>query len=118
MAQRLPARGCQRRIARQHQRGVVARRADQLAVRLDAADAEAWQTGLPRAENVAFPAQLEILLGDAKAVFCLAHDVEPGLGGFAQRSLVEQEAGRVLAAASDPPAQLMELREPEAFGVF
>src|SRR5262245_8442317 len=118
MAQRLPARGRQRRIARQYQRGVVARRADQLAVRLDAGDAEARHTGLPRAENVAFPAQLEILLGDAKAVFCLAYDVEPGLGGFAQRSLVEEQAGRVLAAASDPPAQLMELREPEAFGVF
>src|SRR5262249_62225772 len=112
MAQRLPARGCQRRIARQHQRGVVARRADQLAVRLDTGDAEAWHTGLPRAENVAFPAQLEILLGDAKAIFCLAQDVEPGLGGFAPRSLVEEEAGRVLAAASAPPAAVVEVREP------
>src|SRR5262245_55521055 len=118
MAQRLSARGRERRIARQHQRRVVARGADQLTVRLDAGDAEAGHTGLPRAKNVAFPAQPEIFLGDAKAVLGLAHDVEPGLGGFTQRSLVEEEAGRVLAAAPDPPAQLMELREPEAFGML
>src|SRR6266508_871669 len=118
MAQRLSARGRKRRIARQHQRGVVVRGADQLAVRLDAGDAEARHTGLPRAENVAFPAPPEIFLGDAKAVLGLAHDVEPGLGGFTQRSLVEEEAGRMLAAAPDPPAQLMELRQPEALGML
>src|SRR6266568_9607860 len=118
MAQRLPARGRERGIARQHQRGVVTRGADQLAVALDAGDPEARHTGLPRAENVTFAAQPEIFFGDAKAVFGLAHDVEPGLCGFAQRSPVEEEAGRMLAAASDPPAQLMELRQPEAFGVL
>src|SRR5262249_33727546 len=105
MTQRLSARGRERWIARQHQRGVVARGADQLAVRLDTGDAEAGHTGLPRAENVAFTAQLEIFLGDAKAVLGLAHDVEPGLGGFAQRTLVEEEAGRALAAPPEPPAQ-------------
>src|SRR6516165_3013755 len=93
LAQPLPARGRERGIARQHQRGVVARGADQLAVGLDAGDPKARHTGLPRAENVAFPAQPEIFFGDAKAVFGLAHDVEPRLSGFAQRSLVEEQAG-------------------------
>src|SRR5260370_16910213 len=106
MAQRLPARGRERGIARQHQRGVVARGADQLAVALDAGDPEARNTGLPRAENVAFAAQPEIFFGDAKAVFGLAHDLEPGLGGFAQRSLLEEAAGPIPAPPSHPPAQL------------
>src|SRR6516164_10432980 len=110
MAQRLPACGRERGIARQHQRGVVARGTDQLAVGLNAGDPKARYAGLPRAENVAFAAQPEILFGDAKAVFGVTHDVEPRLGGFAQRSLVEEQAGGVLAAAPDPPAQLMELR--------
>src|SRR5262245_66365790 len=101
MAQCLPALGGERRVARQEELGLVARGADELAVCLDAGDAEARHAGLPRTEDVAFAAQSEILLGDAKAVLRLAHDVESRLGGFAQRPAVEQQAGRMLPAAPE-----------------
>ena len=45
-------------------------------------------------------------------------DGEPRLGGFAERRLVEQQAGRVAGAAADAAAQLMQLREAEALGVL
>src|SRR5664279_1565662 len=118
VTQRFTARRFQRGIARQDQRRVVARGAEIFAVRLDARDAETWQAALARAEQVAFAAQLQILLGDAEAVFGFAQDREPRLGGFAERRLVEQQAGRVPGPAPDTPAQLMQLRQPEAFGVL
>ena len=81
-------------------------------------DVEAGHAALPRAEHVAFAAQLQILLGDAEAVVGLAQDRKPRLRRFAERRLVEQEAGRALGAAADAAAQLMELREAEALGVL
>src|SRR5437879_4169532 len=118
MPQRLSARRGQRRIAREHERGVVARRADIFAVYRYASDSEARHTGLARAEHIAFAAQLQVLLGDAEAVLGLAHDGEPRLRGLTERRLVDQQAGRVLGAAPDAAAQLVKLREPEALGVL
>ena len=85
---------------------------------LDAGDAEAGHAALPRAEHVAFAAQSQILLGDAEAVIGLAQDRKPRFRRLAERRLVEQEAGRALGAAADAAAQLMELREAEAFGML
>ena len=85
---------------------------------LDAGDAEAGQAALPRAEQVAFAAQLQIFLGDAEAVFGFAHDRQPRLGGFAERRFVEQQAGRMARAAADAAAQLVQLRKAEALGVL
>src|SRR5262245_50509782 len=118
MAQCLSALGGERRVARQEELGLVTRGTDELAVRLDAGDAEARHAGLPRAEDVAFAAQPEVFLGDAKAVLGLAHDVEARFRGFAQRPPIEQQAGGMLADAPDAPAQLMQLRKPEAYGVL
>ena len=109
VAQRLAASRRQRRIARQHQLGVVAGRADQAAVHLDAGDAEARHARLPRAEHVAFAAQPQILFGDAEAVLGLAHDLEPRLGGVAERRPVEQQTGRAAGAPADTSAQLVQL---------
>ena len=61
------------------ERGVVACRCDQLAVHLDARDAEARHAGLARAEDIAFAAQAQVLLGDAETVFGRAKDLEPRL---------------------------------------
>ena len=72
MSQRLAARVVQRGVARQDERGVVARGAEIFAMRLDAGDAEAGQAALPRAEHVTFAAQPQILLGNAEAVFGFA----------------------------------------------
>ena len=43
---------------------------------------------------------------------------EPRFRGLAERAFVEQEARRALGAAADAAAQLMQLRQPEAFGVL
>src|SRR5450631_3749118 len=116
MPQRLAALRLEHGVARQDQRGVVARGAEIFAVRLDAGDAKAGQAALPGAEQVAFAAQFQVLLGDAEAIFGFAQDREPRLGGLAERRLVEQQAGRVAAATPDAPAQLMQLRETKTFG--
>ena len=64
------------------------------------------------------PRSLQVFLGDAEAVLGVAQDREPRLGGFAERRLVEQQAGRVAGAAADAAAQLVQLREAEALGVL
>ncbi len=51
------------------------------------------QAALAGAQKLAGATQLEVLLGDAKAVLGLAHDGEPRLGGLAERLGVEQQAG-------------------------
>ncbi len=48
-------------------------------------------------------AQAQILLGDAKAILRLAHDLDARLGDFAERRFVEKQAGRFGAAATDAP---------------
>src|SRR5215813_9547191 len=108
----------ERGIAAEHQGGVVAGGLQELAVGLDAGDAEARHAALAGAEHVAFAAQAQVLLGDAEAVLGLAHDGEARFRGLAERRAVEQEAGRVLGAAADPAAQLVELRQAEALGML
>src|SRR5690349_1884693 len=85
---------------------------------LDAREAEARHTRLPRTEHVAFPSQLEILLGNAEAVLGFAHDIEPRPGGLSERLLVEEETGGMFGAASDASPQLMKLCQTETLGVF
>ena len=85
---------------------------------IETGDVEAGHAALPGAEHVAFAAQPQILLGDAEAVVGLAQDREPRFGGRPERALVEQQAGRMRVAAADAAAQLMQLREAEAFGVL
>ncbi len=79
---------------------------------------KARRAGLARAEKFAFAAQLQILLGNPEAVFRFPHDGKPRMAGFAERPLVEQDAGRGLVAAPDTAAQLVQLRQPEALGMF
>ena len=96
----------------------VARLRDQLPVHLGARDAIAGQAALPDAEHVAFAAQPQILLRDPEAVGGFADHLQPRLRHFAQRLVIEQQAGRGLRAAADPAAQLMQLREAKALGVL
>ena len=81
-------------------------------------DLKAGQAALPRAEHVAFAAQAQIFFGNAEAIFGFAQNGKPRLGGFAKRRLVKQQTGRGAGAAADAAAQLMQLCEPEAFGVL
>src|SRR4051812_26768722 len=108
--QRLAALALELRIVFQNAQSLIARLRDQLAVDLGARDAIAGQAALADAEHVAFAAQLQILLGNPKAVSGLADHVETGLRHLAERLLVEQQAGRGFGAAADPAAELMQLR--------
>src|SRR5271165_6839950 len=101
MAKCLSARRGKRRIARQHQSGVIARWADEFGVRLDAGNAKARHSRLPCSKDVSFSTQFEVLLGDAKAVLGFAHNGKARPCALAQRGLVEQEAGRGLGPATD-----------------
>src|SRR5262249_12312199 len=118
MAQRLATRRGQGRVAREQELGIIARRADELAMHLDARDTAAPQAGLAGSQHVAFSAQRQILLGNAEAVLGVAHDLKPRLRGWTERRPVEQEAGRASAAAADAAAQLVQLRKPEALGML
>ena len=66
-------------------------------MRLDARDAEARRAGLPRAQQFAFAAQLQVLLGDAESRPRVSRMIDkPALRRLAERVLVEQHAGRRL----------------------
>ncbi len=68
---------------------------------------------LPRAEQLAPAAQPQILLRDAEAVIGLAHQREARTGRLAERRAAQEQADRMLAPASDAPAQLVQLGEAE-----
>ena len=92
-AQRLAPIGLQLRVAGQDQPGVVAGGLQKVGMRLDARHLETRRAGLAGAQQLAFAAQLQILLGDQEAVLGLAHDRQSALGRLAKRVLVEQHAG-------------------------
>ena len=46
------------------------------------------------------------------------HQGERALAGFGQFGAAQQQAGALVAAAPHPPAQLVQLRQAEAFGLF
>ena len=81
------------RIACEDQRGIIARRSEQLTMHLQLRDAKARHAALPRAEQIAFAAQPQVFLSDAEAVLAVAQDREACFGGFAERRFVEQQAG-------------------------
>ena len=117
-AQRGAALGLQLGIALDDQPGVVAGGLQQLAMGGEVGQPHVGQAALAGAQQLAGAAQAQVLLGDAEAVLGLAHDGEPRLRGLAERLGVEQQAGRLGAAAPDPAAQLVELRQAEALGML
>jgi hypothetical protein len=90
----------------------------QCPVTHDIPDLKLRQTRLPRAKHFTRPAQLEIFLRNDKTVGCLRHDPETLFryrGLFVTR---QQNTVTLFRAASDSPAQLVQLRQPEPFGMF
>ena len=70
--------------------------------------------------SCALAAQLEVALGELEAVGRLDERLEPRLRGVGQLVLRprDQQAVRLLRAAADAAAELMELREPEPVGLL
>src|SRR5439155_1035233 len=79
---------------------------------------EFWQSGLPGPEELAVPAELQIDLGDAKAVVGLRHRAHSASRVLAELAVREQDAVRLPRPAAHPAAQLVQLREAEALGVL
>ena len=94
-------------------RARIAGAVEQLGVLGQPGEAERLQAGLARAEHLALAAQLEVDLGELEAVAVVGQRAQPGrlLGP-------EQQAQRLVRAAADPPAQLVQLRDPVALGVL
>src|SRR5690606_16332496 len=88
---------------------------EEVFLRLDVGYPEARQTALPRTEQFARAPQSQVFLGDPETIFRFTHDLDPRLGGFAKRRLVEQETTRFVRAAADTATQLMKLGKAEPF---
>ncbi len=97
--------------------GVAARELEQGVVVNNIRNAQFRQAMLPRAEEFARAAQLQVLLRDAEAVGRRADDVQP-LARLVPLRLGEEEEERRPAAAPDAAAQLVQLRQAEPLGVL
>ncbi len=75
-------------------------------------------TTLLRALDVARPAQLQVEVGDLEAVVGAHHRVEAFASFGAQLVFGHEDAVRLAAAPAHAAAQLVELRQPEAFRVL
>ena len=88
-----------------------------LRVRAEIRHVHLRQAMLAGAEEIARAAQTQILLGDLKAVVGFTHDRK---AGFYLLAFVvgDKDAPALVPAAPDTAAQLMQLAETEALGVF
>ena len=81
-------------------------------------EAQQRHARLARPQELARPPDAQILTRDLEAVVVLVDHLEARLCGFGHRFLEQQDAGALRRAAADPAAKLVQLREPEAFGVL
>ncbi len=75
-------------------------------------------TALARAHELARAADLEVAACDLEAVGRLGHGFQPCLAGLAQGWRVEEYAHAGDRTAADTPAQLVQLAQAEALGMF
>src|SRR5690606_23537369 len=95
--------------------GGVASYGEEVEVRVEACPAESGEAGLSGTEEVTLTADAEVLLSDAKSILGAGEDAE----AFAPVPMIgHQNAVAGFCSAADPPPQLVELGEPEAFGVL
>src|SRR5918996_5300234 len=94
----------------------VARPLEELLVLAQPDEAKVGEARLACAEKLALAADLEVALGELEPVRRRDHRVEALHRVFRQllRRPRDEEAVRLLRPAPDSPAQLVELREPEA----
>ena len=84
----------------------------------EAGVAEVAGTRLAQARQLALAAHAQVELGQIEAAGVLAERLQAPLPELARLRRLEQEAVRLVAAAPDAAAQLVQLREAEAVGVL
>ena len=97
----------QPRVGGQEPVRVLARVAQHLVIAGQVRDAELGQPVLARAEELAGPAQAQVLLRDAEPVVRVLHDAQPRARLLGQL-VRDEEAVRRGRAAADPSTQLMQ----------
>ena len=70
------------------------------------------------AQQIAAAAQAKILVGDAETIIGVAQQDQAAAGVFAQTVIMQQQAEGTGCPAPHPAAQLVQLRQAKAFGVF
>src|SRR5882672_817448 len=98
--------------------GGGARRLQEVFILIEVGKTKERRTALAGAEVFPRAAHEQVLARDGEAVGVLEDDLEPSPSGVAERALIEEHARRLGAAASDSPAQLMQLRKTEALSVL
>ena len=91
---------------------------EQLAVADQVSDLEARHPRLAGAEKFAGAAELKIKFGDLETIRGTDHGVEAPFTVVGDLAAGHEYAIRLSGAAADAAAQLMELCQPEALGVF
>ena len=86
-----PRTPCSSAFGGDDQLGLVARHFQYVAMGFRAGQRETWHARLAGAKNLAFAAQLQVLLGNAEAVLGLAQHFQPAVRGVAERLAVERE---------------------------
>src|SRR4051812_19042562 len=98
--------------------GRGARELEQVGVGDDVGEAQQRRPALARAEHLAGTAQLEVLARNGEPVGVLEDHAQPSAGALPERALEQQDASRLLGAPPDAAAELVQLRQAEAFGVL
>src|SRR5882724_6654182 len=90
---------------------------DQRQVLGQIAKAKRRQTALLMAKQFARAAQLQILLGNEKAVRCFLQRAE-SLAGLGRLDGGQQDAVGIVCAPANPAPELMKLGQPKLFGIL
>ena len=106
------------RILPQQHRRVAVRHVQQPLVLDRIGQPEPRQSRLLRAQHVAAAAQPEILVRDQEPIVGIAQQRQPPPRRVVHPLLVQQQTEARVRSAPDPPAQLVQLRQPEAFGML
>jgi hypothetical protein len=97
--------------------GVAAGHREEVRVEEQVGEVDVGAAGLGGADHLAHAAEFEVFFGDFEAAGVFGHGLEAGdavIGAL----VGEEDAGGAFASAADAAAELVELREAEAVGLF
>jgi hypothetical protein len=98
--------------------GQLSRRVQQIGVADKIGYTQFGETRLSRTEYFTRPALRQIRLGQTKTVLGFAHQAQPRTRFVRKRLIEQQDAVRIRSTSPDAAAQLMQLRQAHAVGIF